>query len=230
VRLRDEFLSIASHELKTPLTSLQLQIDGLDRLLGRRPERALDPSRLQSTVKAVSTQARRMAELVNALLDVSRIAAGRLEFDPSELDLTELARQTVDRFRAAATTAGCDVSLALNGPVRGVWDRLRLEQVIGNLLSNAIKYGSGRPIEVEVGAGNGHARVRVTDHGIGISVADQTRLFGRFERAASARNYGGLGLGLWICRQTVEGMGGSIRLVSTPGQGATFTVELPQTA
>jgi PAS domain S-box-containing protein len=226
VRLRDEFLSVASHELKTPLTSLQLQIEGLDRLLVRRPER-VDAERLTNTVKAVGGQARRMAELVNALLDVSRITAGRLEFEASEVDLTELARQTVERFKPAASTAGSDLSLVVDGPVRGVWDRLRLEQVLGNLLSNAIKYGSGRPIEVEVRGEDGRAHVRVTDHGIGISEADQVRLFGRFERAASARNYGGLGLGLWICRKTVEAMGGHIRLASEPGQGSTFTVELP---
>jgi PAS domain S-box-containing protein len=227
VRLRDEFLSIASHELKTPLTSLQLQIEGLDRLLVRRPER-VDAERLTNTVKAVAGQARRMAELVNALLDVSRITAGRLEFEVSDVDLTDLARQTVERFKPSASSAGSDVALVLDGPVHGAWDRLRLEQVIGNLLSNAIKYGSGRPIEVEVRAGEGRAHLRVTDHGIGISEADQKRLFGRFERAASARNYGGLGLGLWICRKTVEAMGGEIRLASAPGQGSTFTVELPQ--
>jgi PAS domain S-box-containing protein len=228
VRVRDEFLSIASHELKTPLTSLQLQVEGLERLIARRAEQAFDPLRLATTVGAVTAQATRMAELVNVLLDVSRIASGRMEFELGEVDLAELARQAVERVRPSAITAGCELSLSLDGPVRGVWDQLRLEQVLVNLLSNAIKYGAGQPIHVEARADDGYARLTVTDHGIGISVADQTRLFRRFERAVSARNYGGLGLGLWICRQTVEGMGGRIDLMSTPGQGATFTVELPQ--
>jgi signal transduction histidine kinase len=228
VRLRDEFLSIASHELKTPLTSLQLQIEGLDRLVVRRPER-VDATRLTNTITAVAAQARRMAELVNALLDVSRITAGRLEFQPSDVDLTELARQTVERFRPAASTAGSDVSLVGDGPVRGVWDRLRLEQVLGNLLSNAIKYGSGRPIEVEVGAPT-DARTCASPT---TASASRRPIRGASSAASSAppppATTAGSASACGSAARRWRRWAGQIGLVSAPGQGSTFTVELPQT-
>ena len=121
------------------------------------------------------------------------------------------------------------MTLRADSPPCGRWDRLRLEQVFGNLLSNAIKYGGGHPIEVAVSRnGNGHtAKLEVTDHGIGISAEDQARLFNRFERAVSIESFGGLGLGLYITRQIVTAHGGTIRVESQPGAGATFVVELP---
>jgi PAS domain S-box-containing protein len=227
VQARDEFLSVASHELKTPLTSMQLQIDGLDRMVRLDGQHALRSGRLAKSVSSISGQAVRMGDLVNVLLDVSRIASGRLEFDSTDVDMGELAQQVVDRWRPAAAAARCELVLQIGRPVHGLWDRLRLEQVFNNLLSNAVKYGQGKQIEVEIAGDERMARFRVSDRGIGISVADQGRIFQRFERAVPARNYGGMGLGLWICRQIVEGMGGAIRLESTPGQGATFLVELP---
>jgi signal transduction histidine kinase len=118
----------------------------------------------------------------------------------------------------------------VEGDGRGRWDRLRLEQVLENLLSNAFKYGAGQPVEVVVGGGEGRALLSVQDGGVGIAAADVERIFGRFERAAPTRNFGGLGLGLYIARQIVEAHGGSIRLESSPGQGTTFTVDLPRAA
>jgi PAS domain S-box-containing protein len=230
VQVRDEFLSIASHELKTPLTSTQLQVDGLARLLRGDAEGNLDRGRLTRAVSAVTAQIIRLTELVNVLLDVSRIASGRLELDPADLDINEVGRQVIDRWRPAAGAARCDLVLrpAPGGALRGRWDPLRLEQVFNNLLSNAIKYGPGHPVEVAVEGDLRRARFSVKDHGIGIAATDHARIFERFERAVSGRNYGGLGLGLWICRQIVEAMSGTIRLESAPGEGATFVVELPR--
>jgi PAS domain S-box-containing protein len=230
VQARDEFLSVASHELKTPLTSMQLQIDGLERMVRLDGQHALRSGRLAKSVSSISGQAVRMGDLINVLLDVSRIASGRLEFETTEIEMNELAQQVVERWRPAALAARCELVLQAGRPVRGMWDRLRLEQVFNNLLSNAVKYGQGKQIEVEIAGDERHARFRVSDRGIGISLADQGRIFQRFERAVPARNYGGMGLGLWICRQIVEGMGGAIRLESAPGQGATFLVELPRPA
>ena len=111
---------------------------------------------------------------------------------------------------------------------RGKWDRLRLDQIVTNLLSNAMKYGSGEPIEVAMTGTPEAVRLEVRDHGIGIAPEHQSRIFDRFERAVSGRHYGGLGLGLWIVRQILDALGGSIRVRSAPGEGSTFTVELPR--
>jgi PAS domain S-box-containing protein len=238
VQVRDEFLSIASHELKTPLTALQLQIDNLSRCLKRPTSESGQGARLLNSAAAVAEQTQRLTELVELLLDVSRIHSGRLRFDISEFDLVTLVSAVVARWRQVAVrrqsdaTAPIDPQLTTELPPRlsGSWDRLRVEQVLNNLLSNAVKYGQNQPIHVEVSDTEAGARIRVVDHGIGIAPVDQPRIFGRFERAVSSRNYGGLGLGLWITRQIVEGMGGSIAVESESGKGTAFTVELPRAA
>jgi signal transduction histidine kinase len=110
----------------------------------------------------------------------------------------------------------------------GRWDSLRLEQVVTNLLTNALKYGAGRPIEVTVEGDDTHARLSVRDQGIGIAEEDAGRIFERFERAVSVQHYGGFGIGLWIVREIIQALGGTIEVRSTVGQGATFTVILPR--
>jgi signal transduction histidine kinase len=109
----------------------------------------------------------------------------------------------------------------------GSWDRSRVDQIVTNLVANAIKFGPGKPIEIVLGEEAGTTRLSVKDHGIGVDPARQERIFDRFERAVSDRHYGGLGLGLYISRQIAQAHGGSIRVESAPGAGATFTVELP---
>jgi PAS domain S-box-containing protein len=225
IRARDEFLSIAGHELKTPLAAMSLQVGGLLRLYQRgdapNPSRAID--RLQKT----ASQTRRLDTLIDQLLDVSRITSGRLKLELEEVDLAELTADVVGRFADAAASAGTPIELRTGAHPIGRWDRLRIDQVLTNLLSNAVKYGPGKPVTVEVGIAEERARVSVCDHGIGIAPEHQARIFGRFERAVSGRHYGGFGLGLWITRQVVEVHGGAIELCSTPGEGSTFTVELP---
>jgi signal transduction histidine kinase len=135
----------------------------------------------------------------------------------------------VDRFRTMADHAGSALEVAVDGPVRGTWDRGRVDQVLTNLVANAVKYGAGEPVRIEVAGGDASVRVAVIDRGVGIEPDSQPRLFQRFERAASTRDYGGLGLGLWISRQIVEAMEGSIQLErSLPGQGSTFAFALPR--
>ena len=227
VRARDEFLSIASHELKTPLTTLQLQIQGLARKLKSSPE---DPvfQGLAARVGTSERQVERLTGLINNLLDISRITAGRLELDLEPLDLSAVAREAAARFRDDLARAGCALEIRADGACHGEWDRLRLEQVVMNLLSNAAKYGAGRPIEIEVDGGETTARFSIRDHGIGIPAEHQSRIFERFERAVSDRHYGGLGLGLWIVRQIVDAFGGPIEVESRVGEGSTFTVLLPR--
>jgi PAS domain S-box-containing protein len=228
LRARDEFLSIAAHELKTPLTPLRVQTDGLLRAL-QKPE-GVSTEKLIDRLQRIDRSARRVERLVENLLDFSRVAAGRLELQPEAADLQRLAVDVVERLRDAADRAGSSLTLSASGPVRGIWDTLRMEQVIENLVNNAIKYGEGRPIEVEVGSDGDGALFRVTDHGIGIAKEAQGRIFERFERVAPVEHFGGFGLGLWIVRQIVEAHGGTISVDSDHGNGAVFTVRLPQTA
>ncbi len=231
VEARDEFLSVASHELKTPLTSLQLQIAAFSRQIDRRPIEALREGRLHAGGKALSDQTKRLADLIEVLLDVSRINSGRLRFEYAEVDLLEVLQDAMERWRAAAEAAGSAITLD-EAPTTagwiGTWERRRLDQIADNLLSNAIKYGAGRPIRLVVAASDRSVRFAVVDEGIGVSVNDQARIFQRFERAVSSRNYGGLGLGLWITNEVVTSLGGAVRLTSQPGVGSTFEVELPR--
>ncbi len=227
VRRRDDFLSIAAHELKTPLTSLQLHIQGLQTQL-RNPER-LSPEKLTSKLESANLQTQRMGRLVNDLLDISRIAHGQLQIKLEEVDLQQVVRGTLERSREALARADCAVELRTPGePLVGHWDAMRLEQVVGNLVSNAMKYGAGKPIEVTLEGDAKQVRLRVKDHGIGIAEEDRARIFERFERAVSVRHYGGFGIGLWIVREILQALGGTIEVESTPGKGSTFTVTLPR--
>ncbi len=224
IRVRDEFLSIASHELKTPLTPMLLQLESLQCILGGSCD--IDPS-LCHRLGVLKKQAGRLARLVDSLLDVSRISNGQLTLNLEPFDLTEMAWEIVERFAAEAEHAGCRLELEAPRSTEGQWDRLRMEQVLTNLISNALKYGPGRPIRVQVQPMEGTARLVVEDHGIGIAPENLGRIFGRFERAVSLRHYGGIGLGLYIAHQIVRAHGGSILVKSEPGRGSTFTVVLP---
>jgi PAS domain S-box-containing protein len=216
---RDDFISVAAHELRTPLTALQLKLQGLARAgsIERKTER------LGGAVR----QTRRLTQLVDRLLDVSRIAQGRVEIRPETFDIAVLVRQVAEDFREPAVQARSPLQLHLAEQVHGTWDRLRIEEVLVNLLSNAVKYGAGKPIVVTLDAASDTVRLAVADQGIGIAPEDVGRIFGRFQRAAPIRNYGGMGLGLFITRHIVEAHGGTISVVSKVGEGATFVVELP---
>jgi signal transduction histidine kinase len=226
VRVRDEFLAIAGHELKTPLAALQLQLQSLERAASRA-QLLTPPARLVDRLQKAVAQGLRLEQLIDDLLDVSRISAGRLRFDAEECDLSQLVRGAAERCIDELQRAGCDLTLSLEAPLIGRFDRQRLDQVVTNLLSNAIKYGRGKPVEIRLWRGSANAHLSVRDQGIGIAPADQARIFDRFERAVSQRNYGGIGLGLWIVRQIVEAHGGTIRVESQPGHGANFILDLP---
>ncbi len=223
VAVRDDFLSVAGHELRTPLTALSLQLATAVRLLeGGAPALEVLPR-----AEKAARNLRRFSGLVNELLDISRISAGRLTLERSTFELSEAVQEVLERSSEELLRAGCQLQFNASGSTLGTWDRVRIEQVVTNLLSNAIKYGKAQPIEVSVAASEGLARLSVRDFGIGISQEDQQRIFQRFERAVSSRHFGGLGLGLWVSRQLVEAHGGSIRVTSTPEQSALFCIELP---
>jgi two-component system sensor kinase FixL len=229
VRERDEFLSVASHELRTPVTALQLQLQ----LLRRVAERSGDavPAAVTSRLDALERQTRRVSLLVSELLDLSRLRLGRLELRREPADLAEVARDVIAPFLEDEQAArGSSLRLDAPRPAVGTFDRVRMEQVLTNLVANAVKFGQGKPIDVRVEAADGILRLSVADRGIGVAAEDRERIFGRFERAVPAQHFAGLGLGLYIARQIVEAHGGSIRLEGAPGEGATFTVEVPRDA
>jgi signal transduction histidine kinase len=229
IRARDEFLSMASHEFKTPLTSLVLLMTRTLSLL-RAPvgtDNQLD--KVEQQVEKATRQISRLTRLVNNLLDVAQIMSGRLRLAPEPIDLRNVVETVTRDLQDGIESCRSVFTIRGDAPVTGHWDRLALETVVTNLLTNAIKFGEGRPIDVTVGAEREKALLTIVDHGLGIAPDDQARIFQRFERAVPMQHYGGLGIGLWIVRQIVEAHDGVIRVESTRGQGSSFTVELPLT-
>ncbi len=225
VALREEFVAIASHELRTPLTTLTLQIDSLRGLLAEVDEPLRD--RLLGKHAKLQKQTARLEQLVSDLLDVARSSAAQLTLELERVDLCQLVRQVTERLAEIAAAAGCTVAVRAPQPIVGRWDPRRLDQLFTNLLSNALKYGKGKSVEIDCSTRPDVALLSVRDHGIGIAPADLERIFERFERAVSTRQFGGLGLGLHIGRNIAVAHGGSIAVSSELGQGATFLVTLP---
>ncbi len=221
VRLRDEFLSIAAHEIRGPITSMRLAVQSLR--AGPLPADAINQS-----LDIIDRSQRRLADFVDKLLDLARIQTGTLNLDLEAMDLADLVREVVGRHQIDVERSGSKLDLQLQGPVVGTWDRLRLDQVVTNLLSNAIKFGAGKPVELRLTADERRAVLTVRDHGIGIARDIQQRIFHPFARGVSIRHYGGLGLGLHIVRTIVDGLRGKVSVESEPGAGSLFRVELPR--
>ncbi len=225
VAARDEFLSVASHELKTPITSLQLYVQGMVRAQGSG---SLTGEQLTTRLQRVREQCGRLDKLVNNLLDVSRAGANVPSMSRERFDLATLVSDTAERFAEEFARARCEVVIHAEDPVMGEWDRMRLEQVFTNLFQNAARYAPGSTVTILVGEEGGHAHVTVRDTGPGIPKREHARIFERFTQAEGPRAFaGGFGLGLWLVKQVVEAHGGTVTLTSKPGAGASFSVSLP---
>jgi len=222
IAARDEFLAIASHELKSPLTALYLQLQTV-----RKSGSELAAAGLVRKIDTAMRSSRCLASLTETLLDVSRITAGRFTIHREAFDAAALVADVVEQFHDNAVDAGCELSLRADGRVDGRWDKVRVEQAVTNLLSNAIRYAPG-PIAVSVHEEGAHVVITVSDLGPGIPDADLSRIFDRYERATTGRRHrGGLGLGLYVTREIAIAHGGTLVAENLPERGARFTLRLP---
>jgi signal transduction histidine kinase len=220
---REKLISIAAHELRGPACSLRICVQALHRM-----ESAVPPKSAR-LLKIIEREERRLARLIDDLLDLARIRSGQVQLDLEPVDLCDVVREVAARLNPEATTAQTLLDLDLPETLIGDWDRSRLDQIVTNLVGNAIKFGRNNPVTIRVSAdpARGCARLSVTDHGPGIEPGVQQQIFEPFKRAVTSKHYDGLGLGLYIVRSVVSQLGGNVRVTSAPGCGATFTVELP---
>jgi PAS domain S-box-containing protein len=224
VRVREELLVIAAHELRTPIAALQLHAD----LVRRAVDREGGPGEhLGARVRRLQHSATRLSRLVDAVLRVAALEPDKISLERRRLELRELVEGVIEDHAPDIASAGCSALLEPGAPVELDGDRGLLEVLVANLLTNALKYGARQPVSLQISSSAGRASVKVTDHGIGIDAERLPTLFTRFSRAVSPRHYGGLGLGLWTVRTIAEAHGGSVRATSEIGRGATFEVELP---
>ncbi|HEX7943008.1 MAG TPA: HAMP domain-containing sensor histidine kinase, partial [Gemmatimonadaceae bacterium] len=218
---REEFLSIAAHELRGPLSVMNLAVHTLKR-------RDVPEATRDRMLSLVEREGGRLTRFAEDITDITRIRAGALHFDDAEVDLVQVVREVVTRLEPDIERSGATVSIEAAHPVIGRWDRLRLDQVVTNLLVNALKFGLGRPIEVSVTAADGWATLVVSDRGLGVLASQREAIFRPFERAVPVRHYGGLGLGLFIVRTIVTRYGGTVHVEPGDRGGSRFVVRIPQ--
>jgi signal transduction histidine kinase len=227
VRMRDDFMSIVAHEVRTPLNGLILETQLRKMHLARDNAAAFTLDKMHAMVDRDERQIKSLIRLIEDMLDVSRIRIGKLSIRPTRFDLSTLVRDVLHNFSQQIDAAETSVTLDAEQPVIGNWDEFRIEQVISNLLTNALRYGAKSPISVKVYSEGGQALVDVQDQGIGISEENQKRIFQQFERVSAKHAVAGLGLGLFISEQIVAAHGGTITVQSRIGEGALFRVCLP---
>lgn len=226
IAVREDFLSIAAHELRTPITSILLQTQSLMQRLNAND--VPDVHELQKRLGSVSRATIKLNNLIDEVLSVSRISKP-ISTQLQQTDLSDVVRETLTRLETIATES--HVALRPHYPseaIRGQWDNIKLDQIVSNLVSNAIKYGSGKPVDIYVSHINGTALLTIRDFGIGVKPEDRTRIFQRFERAVSSEEYGGMGLGLWLASQAASAMNGTLSVEDPPeGSGSVFKLKLP---
>ena len=222
VQLRDEFFTVASHELRTPVAALSLITEHLTRLIGDTAT-----AKVEKRLAGLARQVRRLDTLVAGLLDTTRFNLGKVALRRERFDLGELCRDVADRFEGEEASTGSTIERDIAAGLIGHWDAGLVDQVVMNLLANALKFGRGRPVKLQVSGDQEHAVVEVEDQGIGIGASELERVFGRFERAVPVETYSGIGLGLWLSRRIAEAHGGTLTVQSALGSGSAFRFELP---
>lgn len=227
INSRDEFLSIISHELKTPLTSLKLQNQSAIRKIQKGKSDDLSTDRLSTLFDKNESQINRVIRLVDDMLDLTRIQSGKFSYNFIRCDLHDVAVDVFERFKDQFEASGSELINESVDTVIGFFDRDRIEQVLVNLLTNALKYGRGNSVVIKLGVLNNVARLEIQDHGIGLNPENFELIFKKYERIVSADEVSGLGIGLFICREIVEAHGGEIWVESILGEGSKFIAELP---
>lgn len=228
LRMREDFISIASHELKTPLTSLRLHVERLRKWATDETFATIEPDKLKRATSVSFDQVLRLEKLIDDMLVSTRLARESNGLERRSTDLGVLVRDTVERYAAEARSARCSIAIEADDDVAGHWDASRLEQIVVNLLSNSLKYASGSPVTIRIRDRGDQVGLSVADHGRGIAQEDQARIFGRFERAVPFTEISGMGLGLHIARQVAEAHGGTLTVTSDAGLGSTFELLIPR--
>lgn len=227
IQTRDEFMSIASHELNTPLFTLKLHAQNMQRNIKKGDPTVFNPENVVKLVDHVDKQVNRLTRLVEDMLDISRLNTGKLKLIKEDVYLGEIVKEIAERFKSHSEAMGSKIVVEIKKNVMGKWDRVRLEQVIENLLTNSMKYGNKKPISIKIETQGSDAVLSISDQGIGISKDAQLRIFDKFERAISSSEVSGLGLGLFISHQIVAAHNGALSVESEEGKGATFVMRLP---
>lgn len=223
---RDEFMSISSHELKTPLTSLKLKTQLVKRKALKKQELPLEE--IAQFADTIDQQVSRLTRLVDDMLDISRLRSGKFSLSKEKVDFCELIHTALEQITPQFMEAGYAIPELKNiEEAHGYWDPLRIEQVINNLLTNAIRYGNKKPVSLEVKTYHNYVQLSVTDGGKGISPDQQQKIFNRFERLTDVHETTGLGLGLFLSQKIIEAHGGKIWVESQVGVGSTFSFTLP---
>ncbi len=225
VRARDDFLAIAAHELRNPMTPIMVVAELA--LKAARDAGSACPPRVITLLERMQLLAQDFIGRSTRLLDVSRIEAGNLRLEPSSTDLSALVLAVAQKYDVIAARSRSSIELVIEDGIVGVLDRLAVEQVVENLLSNALKFGAGKPVTLRLRSNEGSVRLEVQDWGIGLSADQQARLFGRFEQVIAQHRGTGFGVGLWLANRLVTAMGGRIAVSSRVDEGSTFTVTLP---
>lgn len=225
LKAREEFISIASHELQNPLTVLKLQL-GMMQLYSNSKEITLPP-KIAKAKEAIEKAVEKLSWSVEDLFDVARMSSNQFEIMRNSVNLTKAFESVLEQTRPILHLAGCDIRTKLEPKVIGNWDKARMEQVLVNLLTNASKYAPNGPIDVTLFSDGPYARISVKDSGPGIPAESQSQIFDSFERLGARKAVKGLGLGLYICKKIVNAHGGRIWTESEPGQGANFKIDLP---
>ena len=225
VKARNDFLAMASHELRTPLTTLQLHLNSFQVLVSRGVIE--DRAKVETRVRVLRRQVTHLTQLANTVLAASGLSGKAPSASRNDVDISGVVRAVVDDFRSVGDPGADQLRLVRADSVVGRWDPVRIEQIVVNLVSNAVKYGAGKPVEVEVRGADGQIEIAVRDHGPGIPPSMREHLFERFFRADAGSGLAGMGLGLFVVRQLVDAMRGSVAVQSEPAQGSEFTVRLP---
>ena len=228
IKAREQFLSIAGHELKTPLSCMLLQLEVNEWDLKHLGPSEFTAEKLQLSMKKYRQNLNRITRIVDNILDETTISQGKLQlrFEHSDLDL--MIKNLINQIQLMADQSGIELHFRSKGSIFGLWDTFKIEQVLLNLMINAIRYGKKKPIYIEIDEDEDHALITVKDQGIGIKPEDCEKIFQRFERVSEDPTINGIGLGLYISHSIVKSHRGEIKLTSELGKGSEFKVMLPK--